>query len=94
MDMLTCIFVITVIAVIIAVYLSRTPSAPSPQQNNYWGATEVAPGELNTQIKTFKVEFPQRDIDELHRRLDSARVGHTELENAAFQYGFRVRHIQ
>ena len=78
-----------VVITIFALYLSQETPLPDLPQDAYWGPGEAKP--LSTEVKPFKVNIPASKIEDLNKRLDAARIGHTDVEDTQFNDGFNVR---
>ncbi|NXX86605.1 HYEP hydrolase, partial [Urocolius indicus] len=62
--------------------------------DGWWGAGEKPLKEKEVEsIRPFKIETSDKEIEDLHHRLDQARFT-PSLEGAAFQYGFNSIYLQ
>ncbi|XP_064014857.1 epoxide hydrolase 1-like [Pogoniulus pusillus] len=62
--------------------------------DGWWGSGErPLKGKEDESIRPFKIETSDREIEDLHRRLEQARYAEP-LEGAAFDYGFNSNYLQ
>ncbi|XP_055672234.1 epoxide hydrolase 1-like isoform X2 [Falco peregrinus] len=62
--------------------------------NGWWGSDErPLKGKEDESIRPFKIETSDKEIEDLHRRLEQARYT-PQLEGAAFHYGFNSSYLQ
>ncbi|GLV42698.1 Juvenile hormone epoxide hydrolase 2 [Carabus blaptoides fortunei] len=90
------IIVITTVIVLWSAYkvsnILTPPPLPKLDENAYWG-----PGKAKADdpaIKAFKVNIPDKVIEDLNRRLDNTRELTKPLEGIDFQYGFNSDTLQ
>ncbi|XP_052661224.1 LOW QUALITY PROTEIN: epoxide hydrolase 1-like [Harpia harpyja] len=63
--------------------------------DGWWGSGERAlKGKEDESIRPFKIETSDKEIEDLHRRLEQARTTAPHLEGAAFHYGFNSSYLQ
>lgn len=67
---------------------SPTPARPDLKPDGWWGRGPKKTKDDET-IKPFKVNIPQKDLDDLDKRLANTRLGE-DLEESTFEYGFQV----
>ncbi|XP_050805987.1 epoxide hydrolase 1-like isoform X2 [Gopherus flavomarginatus] len=74
--------------------LSRRKIKTLEMGDGWWGSGERPPREKEDEkIRSFQIETSDREIQELHQRLDQARYT-PPLEGVAFQYGFNSTYLQ
>ncbi|XP_032626357.1 epoxide hydrolase 1-like isoform X2 [Chelonoidis abingdonii] len=74
--------------------LSRRKIKTLEMGDGWWGSGERPPKEKEDErIRSFQIETSDREIQELHQRLDQARYT-PPLEGVAFQYGFNSTYLQ
>ncbi|XP_051469229.1 epoxide hydrolase 1-like isoform X2 [Apus apus] len=62
--------------------------------DGWWGSGErLLKGKEDESIRPFKIETSDKEIEDLHRRLDQARYA-PPLEGAAFHYGFNSSYLR
>ncbi|XP_054018367.1 epoxide hydrolase 1 isoform X2 [Dryobates pubescens] len=62
--------------------------------DGWWGSGErPLKGKEDESIRPFKIETSDKEIEDLHRRLEQARYAQP-LEGAAFDYGFNSNYLQ
>ncbi|NXF04739.1 HYEP hydrolase, partial [Smithornis capensis] len=73
---------------------SRNKIRTMEMGNGWWGLGErPLKGKEDETIRPFKVETSDKEIEDLHRRLDQARYT-PHVEGAAFHYGFNSSYLQ
>ncbi|XP_006276419.2 epoxide hydrolase 1 [Alligator mississippiensis] len=74
--------------------LSRQKIKTLEVGDGWWGSGERPPKEKEDEsIRPFRIETSDREIQDLHERLDRARYT-PPLEGAAFQYGFNTTYLR
>ena len=58
-----------------------------PYESRVWSSSKSGKIAASTEIRPFKVEYPEADLEDLKRRLRDTRYG-PPLEDVKFTYGF------
>ncbi|XP_011359143.1 epoxide hydrolase 1 [Pteropus vampyrus] len=83
----------SVLGLVIYWFVSRDKEETLPLEDGWWGPGARPPGGEDESIRHFKVETSDEEIDDLHRRIDKARLT-TPLEDSRFHYGFNTSYLK
>ncbi|XP_039739232.1 epoxide hydrolase 1 [Pteropus medius] len=83
----------SVLGLVIYWFVSRDKEETLPLEDGWWGPGARPPGGEDESIRHFKVETSDEEIDDLHRRIDKARLT-APLEDSRFHYGFNTSYLK
>ncbi|XP_071063421.1 epoxide hydrolase 1 isoform X2 [Dasypus novemcinctus] len=74
-------------------FLSRDKEESLPLGDGWWGPGTKPPGREDELVRPFTVETSEEEINDLHQRLDRARLT-PPLEDSRFHYGFNSSYLR
>ncbi|KAJ8877465.1 hypothetical protein PR048_021920 [Dryococelus australis] len=86
--------VVLVVAILVGyLYMSLTAVPPVPKlESKWWGRGQ--PQRVDQSIRPFKINIPQKDLDDLKQRLMQVPDLTPPLEGIGFEYGFNSKYLQ
>uniref|UniRef100_A0A9L0S2A2 Epoxide hydrolase n=1 Tax=Equus caballus TaxID=9796 RepID=A0A9L0S2A2_HORSE len=83
----------SVLGFVIYWFVSRDKEETLPLEDGWWGPGSRPTGREDESIRPFKVETSDEEINDLHQRIDKARLT-PPLEDSRFHYGFNSNYLK
>ncbi|XP_036758106.2 epoxide hydrolase 1 isoform X4 [Manis pentadactyla] len=83
----------SVLGFVIYWFVSRDKEETLPLEDGWWGPGPRPPTQEDESIRPFKVETSDEEINDLHQRIEKARIT-PPLEDSHFHYGFNSNYLK
>ncbi|XP_076128434.1 epoxide hydrolase 1 [Alosa pseudoharengus] len=85
--------VVLALGIVACLVLLKRKTVVLKTEDGWWGIGDAPLGNEDESISTFMVETSQKEIEDLHRRIDQTRP-FPSLEDSQFNYGFNSKVLQ